>query len=299
MDSEHDLNSLPLFLALAEAGSFTAAADRLGCNKSKVSLAIKRLEARLGVTLVTRTTRQVKLTDAGERLRDGLGPLLADMDVLLNGLEGDQQILQGELCITAPEDFAAQVLAPAVIDFQQQHPALAVELRSGDRVSDMVREGIDLTIRLGWLRDSSLRATRLGTFQQYLVASPALLTQYGMPSHPEQLAAYPWIAFSPLPSPLTWTFSHGQQRCQVRMRGAITANSTTVTKQLLLGGAGVSVLTDSSVEAELQSGALIRLLPEWQLPEGGIHAVFPPGAHSPAKVRKLVSFLRERLGNER
>ena len=145
MEAEYDLNALPLFLALARAGSFTGAAERLGCNKSKISLSIKRLEQRLGVALVTRTTRQVHLTEAGERLLAGLTPLFAELEGLLDQVETDQQTLQGELRITAPEDFAAQVVAPAVVAFSERHPQLEIELRTGDSVADMVKEGIDLS----------------------------------------------------------------------------------------------------------------------------------------------------------
>lgn len=295
MDNELDLNALPLFLALAEAGSFTAAADRLGCNKSKISLAIKRLEQRLGVALFVRTTRQVQLTQAGERLQASLAPLMGELDEVLGELETDQQALAGELRITAPEDFAAQVLAPAVVAFQQQHPQLVIELRSGDSVSDMVREGIDLAIRLGWLKDSSLRSTRLGEFEQLLVAAPGLLSRHGPVDHPDALSQWPWIALSPLSSPLTWTFSRGAARHTVRMQSHLKANATAVIKQLLLQQAGISVLVDSSVAAELESGELVRMLPDWQLPRGGIHAVFPPGRHTPAKVRAFVDFLRDYL----
>ncbi|WP_300492480.1 LysR family transcriptional regulator, partial [uncultured Alcanivorax sp.] len=196
MEAEYDLNALPLFLALARAGSFTGAAERLGCNKSKISLSIKRLEQRLGVALVTRTTRQVHLTEAGERLLAGLTPLFAELEGLLDQVETDQQTLQGELRITAPEDFAAQVVAPAVVAFSERHPQLEIELRTGDSVADMVKEGIDLAIRLGWLKDSSLRATRLGEFEQFLVASPAFMANHGPVSHPRDLAALPWVTFT-------------------------------------------------------------------------------------------------------
>ncbi len=295
MEAEFDLNALPLFLALARAGSFTGAAEQLGCNKSKISLSIKRLEQRLGVALVTRTTRQVQLTEAGERLLAGLTPLFVELEGLLDQVETDQQTLQGELRITAPEDFAAQVVAPAVVAFSERHPQLEIELRTGDSVADMVKEGIDLAIRLGWLKDSSLRATRLGEFEQFLVASPAFLADHGPITHPHDLSALPWVTFTPLPSPRTWTFTKGQERCTVRMQGSLKANTTAVTVQLLLQEAGLSVLADSIAAGALARGELERVLPGWELPGGGIYAVYPPGRHTPAKVRAFVDFLRERL----
>lgn len=295
METDLDLNTLPLFAALVEAGSFTGAAERLGCNKSKVSLAIKRLEAHLGVALFTRTTRQVQLTQAGEQFYQGCAPLLAQLQELVGQVEADQHRLQGELRITAPDDFAAQVVAPAVAAFGREHPQLSLELRTGDSVSDMVREGIDLALRLGWLKDSTLRASRLGSFEQWLVASPGYLTTHGTPTDPAELARHPWIALTPLPTPLTWQFRRGDQVLQVKMQSQLKANTTAVTKRLLLEGVGLSVLADSIVQPELESGKLVRLLPDWQLPQGGIYAVYPPGRHVPARVRGFVDFLKARL----
>ncbi|MQX52545.1 LysR family transcriptional regulator [Alcanivorax sediminis] len=295
VDADLDLNTLPLFLALVAAGSFTAAAEQLGCNKSKVSLGVKRLESHLGVALFTRTTRQVQLTQAGEQFLAGCAQLMDQLDELMSQVEADQHQLQGALRIAAPEDFAAQVVAPALVAFGEQHPQLQLELRTGDSVADMVREGIDLSLRLGWLKDSTLRASKLGQFEQWLVASPAYLKTHGTPKKPEDLADHAWITFTPLPAPLTWQFSKGKQTRQVKMHSRFRANTTAVTKQLLLAGAGLSVLTDSIAAPELASGQLVRVLPAWSLPRGGIYAVFPPGKHVPARVRGFVDFLKQRL----
>ncbi|EKF75661.1 transcriptional regulator PtxR [Alcanivorax hongdengensis A-11-3] len=293
-----DLNSLPLFVALVEAGSFTAAADRLGVNKSKVSLAIQRLEKTLGLALFTRTTRQVQLTPAGERFYQGCQPWLLQMQSLVSEVEADQSSLQGTLRISAPEDYAVQVITPAVVAFCHQHPQLNVELRSGDRVADMVSEGVDLAIRLGWLKDSSLRATRLGHFEQWLVASPDYLRRHGTPVHPDALSDHDWVAFTPLVAPLTWQFRRGKAQCQVKMHSRLKANTTAVTRAMLQAGTGLSVLADSIARPAVENGTLVRVLPDWQLPEGGIHAVYPPGDHVPARVRRFVAFLKDRLAGQ-
>ena len=299
VDTDLDLNTLPLFLALVDAGSFTGAAEQLGCNKSKVSLGVKRLESHLGVVLFTRTTRQVQLTQAGEQFLADCAPVMAQLDALMSQIEADQHQLQGALRIAAPEDFAAQVVAPALVAFGQQHPQLQLELRTGDSVADMVREGIDLSLRLGWLKDSTLRASQLGQFEQWLVASPEYLKIHGTPKKPEDLADHAWITFTPLPAPLTWQFSKGKQTRQVKMHSRFRANTTAVTKQLLLAGAGLSVLADSIAAPELATGQLVRVMPAWSLPRGGIYAVFPPGKHVPARVRGFVEFLKLRLGDTR
>ncbi|WP_355659679.1 LysR family transcriptional regulator [Halomonas salifodinae] len=295
---ELDLNGLPLFLALVEAGSFTAAAERLGCTKTKVSLQIRQLEERLGVTLFQRTTRRVQPTQAGETLYRECRPLLAGLQEALAAAEGDDHRLRGALRLTAPEDYATRVLGPAVVEFGRRHPELRIELRSGDRISDMLEEGIDLAFRLGWLKDSTLRSRSLGAFQQYLVASPDYLARHGTPDDPEALAEHAWVAFTPLASPLTWTFRRGEESRRVQMKARLSANSTAALSALLVAGGGISVMADISAEAELRAGRLVRVLPAWSLPSGGVHAVYPPGRHLPARVRAFMTFFQAWLAGE-
>lgn len=287
-----DLNSLPIFLVLVEAGSFTAAAEQLGSTKARVSLKIRQLEERLGVTLFNRTTRRVQPTQAGEILYRECRPLLTGLQESLTAAEGDDHQLRGKLRLTAPEDYVARVLGPAVTEFSHQHPALQIELRSGDQISDMLKEGVDIAFRLGWLKDSSLRARRLGEFQQYLVASPNYLASHGTPTHPEQLAEHAWVALTPLSSPLTWIFRWGEENCRVQMRAQLAANSTAGLSALLAAGAGISVMVDFTAEADIREGRLVRLLPEWSLPVGNVYAVYPPGRYLPSRARSFMDFFQ-------
>lgn len=290
-----DLNTLPIFLALVEAGGFTAAADRLGCAKTRVSLQIRKLETHLGVALFHRTTRKVHLTEAGELFYRECQPLLDGLRGAMAAVEADDLQLQGELRLTAPEDYAAQVLGAALVEFGKRHPELRIELRSGDRVSDMVQEGIDLAFRLGWLRDSTLRSSRLGSFEQFLMASPEYLSIHGTPEHPEALADHAWITFTPLPSPLTWVFTKGDEQLRVQMQSRFKANSTASLRALMGAGAGISVMADITAEEDIRAGRLVRVLEDWKLPEGGVHAVYPPGRHVPSKVRVFMAFFRDYL----
>lgn len=287
---EPDLNALLLFAAVAETGNFTAAAQRLGVAKAKVSLAVSRLELQLGTQLFSRTTRRVALTEAGHTLYAQCVPALRAVRDSLAQLAGDGE-LSGTLRISATAEYAGQRLAPAIAAFAAAHPRLEIDLRSSDRVVDMLKEGIDVALRMGWLRDSSLRATRLGTFEQFVVASPAYLRQASRIKHPSDLAKHEWIALSVLQSPLTWKFTSaaGQVRT-VRVAGRLRTDSVAALRALLLQGGGVSVMDEFSSEEALRSGALVRLLPAWSLPRGGIHAVYPPGSHLPVKVRAFVQF---------
>lgn len=295
MIDDIDLNTLPLFIATVEAGSFTRAAERLGCTKTKVSLNIRALEAHLGLALFSRTTRQVTLTEAGQQLYQTCQPLLVQLRESLSDAGTSARTLGGTLRITAPGDHMAQSLAPAAAEFGKCHPNLTIELRSGDKVSDMVSEGIDLAIRMGWLKDSSLRAQKLGEFQQTVVASPGYLEVMGVPAHPSELSHHRWIEFTPLPSALTWSFEKAGERVQVQMNSHLKVDSTSAIHSLIINGAGLSVLAGNVCQ---QYPELVPLFPDWQLPSGGIYAVFPPGAFIPAKVRSFVDFYRQWLSGE-
>lgn len=290
--SSIDLNALRSVAAVAEAGGFTAAAERLGVTKARVSLDVARLEAQLGAGLFTRTTRRTTLTEAGESLLgEGLEPLRRVEAALAAFGRPRGGELAGSLRIASTADHATHGLARALTEFAALHPALQIELRSSDRVVDLVAEGIDVAIRLGWLRDSSLRATRLGDFEQHLVAAPAYLKRAGAPRRPEELAQHDWVALGLLRSPLTWRFvSRRGERIQVRMKSRLRADAAAPLRALVEAGAGISVMDQFNAEAGVRAGTLLRLLPEWSLPSGGMHAVWPPGRHVPAKVRAFVDF---------
>jgi len=292
-----DLNALLVFAAVAENGGFTAAAERLGLTKSRVSTVVRRLEETAGTSLFSRTTRRVSLTEAGRRLHEHAQPLLRGLVDALAAAGRDDGPLRGGLRISTSIDHAVQFLAPTVAAFAQLHPALQVDLRASDRIVDLVAEGVDVAIRIGWLRDSSMRATKLGEFEQWVVASPGYLEAAGTPKRPPDLAAHEWVALTLLPAPLTWKFTSRRGRVEtVRMSARVRTDSAAALRALVLGGAGIGATVRLSVEDDVRAGRLVRLLPEWQLPRGGIHAVYPPGRHVPARVRAFVEFYRARIG---
>ena len=294
-DDPNDLNRLGAFIAVAQCGGFTAAADRLGVSKARVSLDVQRLERALGTALFTRTTRQVRLTDAGQQLLDDAAPLLAGLgDAVARAAHSSAEV-SGTLRIATAVDHAAQHMGAAVAEFAVLHPALRITLHASDRVSDMLAEGIDLAFRMGWMRDSSLRAVRLADFEQYAVAAPSYLQRAGVPKHPDELAQHAWVALTLLPTPLTWVFTarNGHTR-SVRMNTRLQTDSATALRTLLLNGAGISAMERLTVQADIAEGRLQRLLPDWRLPSGGVFAVFPPGRHISAAARAFVDFYRDR-----
>ncbi|TKR33718.1 LysR family transcriptional regulator [Luteimonas gilva] len=289
------VDRLAYVAAVAEAGGFTAAAERLGVTKSLVSQQVRKLEEELGGALFTRTTRQVRLTAAGRRLLDECAPLLRDLGSALERFGGERERLDGLLRLTAPPDFATRTLAPLVAEFAQRHPGIRFDLDSSEEQLDLVAEGMDLAIRFGRLRDSRLRAARLGGFEQWVIAAPDYVARYGAPKDPAALAEHRWVAISLLSSPLTWIFRRGGQQQTVRVRETMRCNSAQALQALVRSGAGVTILLDTVIAEDVAQGRLLRLLPEWKLPDGAIHAVFPPGRDVPLRVRRFVEFLRERM----
>lgn len=290
-----DLNAVLLFAAVVDAGSFTSAAGRLGLAKGRVSEEVSRLERQLGVALLTRTTRQLALTQAGQALYDQYVPMLRNVRDGLPAL-GQRGGLAGSLCIGGSVEAMMRGIAPAAAAFAALHPQLEIELRASDVMLDLVHDGIDVFIRGGWLADSSLRVSQLGEFEQFIVASPGYLAQHEPIEAPEQLASHEWITYTPLPSPNQWhlTSPEGETRT-VRTRGRIRVNSVPALRTLLCRGGGVSALDDATARPALDSGELVRVLPQWSLPRGGIYALYPPGRYVPPSARAFVDFLREQL----
>jgi len=292
-----DLNRLAVFAAVADAGGFTAAAERLGVAKAKVSVEVRRLEMALGANLFSRTTRRVALTEAGRQLFESCSPLLRELGDALAQIGAERSVVAGRLKISTSVNHAANFLARIVADFGRKHPALQIHLSATDRVVDLVAEGVDVAIRTGWLRDSSLRALRLGEVEQCVVAAPDYLRRNGTPQRPADLAQHDWIALSLLPTPLTWKFRSKRGHIStVRVKSRLVSDSPDALHALVASGAGITVMTALQVAEDVRRGRLQRLLADWSLPRGGIFAVYPPGRHVPANVRAFVDFYRSKLG---
>jgi len=294
--SSVNLNRLAAFAAVVETRSFTAAAEKLGLTKAMVSQHVSRLEQELGISLLTRTTRRVTPTEAGSAFHADCSQLLGDLEAAVARVGGGSEVPSGTLRLTTSEDYGPAVVVPAIASFMNKFPAMKVELVVTDQVVDLVAGRFDLAIRTGWLRDSSLRATRLGDFDQVVAASAAYLKKFGTPRRPADLARHRWIAITLLRSPLTWTFTSKKGRTQaVRVSAAVSTNSTASLRAFMREGIGISALPNYMLDADIRAGRLVRLLPAWSLPQGGVHAVYPNVRYTSAKVRAFVDFFREQL----
>ena len=287
-----NLNRLIFVTAVIETGSFTAAAGRLGVAKAVVSHQVARLEEELGVTLLMRTTRRLHVTEEGKLFYDRCVVILRQAETAYGEVSSRSAEPVGTLTLTAPLDYGTAVVATAISTYLEAYPRMHVDVIFDDSVSDLIADGIDLSIRIGWLNDSSHQTRRLGTFEQIVVATPSIADRFAIGNDPAEAASLPWIANRALKTPLHWTFSDKLgETVTVETQAAITADKTPTAYACMHAGLGVSVFPDYMVEADLRSGRIVRLFPDWSLPKGGIHAVFPPARFQPAKVKSFLDIM--------
>lgn len=295
-----NLQRLEMFVAVINAGSFTAAAASLGITKAVVSFNVKQLESETGVALLTRSTRRLMLTDAGERFFQRCQLLLQEAESVLDDVRRDHGSLSGQLRITSTPEYGARVVVPALSAFAVTHPNLRVQHVASSHHDDLISGRFDLAIRLGHLDDSSHHAATLGHFGIVPVASTGFLMQEGKIDTPEKLAQVKWIAHSRLPLPMTWTIRNAQGISipfRVNVAPDIAADSASALLAFALHGAGVALLPDWLVQPEIDAGNLSHLLPDHRFPTQGIFALYPNTRHVPEKVRQFIDFLRNRMAD--
>jgi DNA-binding transcriptional LysR family regulator len=294
MQAHMNLNRLAYFTAVVDTGSFTAAAARLGITKAVVSQQVARLEEELGTRLLVRTTRRVEPTDAGRAFHVRCVVILRQSEDAFVEMGRGAESPTGTLRLTAPLDYGTAVVVPALAEFTRRYPACRAELSLSDKTIDLASGQLDMAIRVGWLEDSSFVARRIGSFQQFLVCAPSFAGALSRVRKPEDLQALPFIANTALRKPLDWKFSRpNAQPRAVRGRSTFAIDTTPAVHAAVLAGAGLSVLPDYVVHADVALGRLLHVLPGWSLPTGGIHAVFPAARLRPAKVSAFLDLLTD------
>ncbi len=281
------LESLALFVAVAERGSFAAAARKTGRAPAAVTRAVAALEEEFGAELFARTTRAVALTEAGAQALSQAKNLLADYHDLAESLRGGAE-LRGLLTITAPVMFGRLHIMPLVKTFLRAHPGMQVDLRLHDNVVSLIDEGVDLGLRIGEMPDSSILAMRVGSVRRLLVASPAYLAARGEPRNPSELAGHDLIATANISvQPGVWSFGAREQQA-LRIQPKLLVNSVDAALDAAISGLGVTRLYSYQLDAALREGRLRRILGDYEPPPAPIHLVRPPGRHPPAKVLAFV-----------
>lgn len=293
-----NLNRLITFVAVVEAGSLTAAAERLGLAKSMVSKHMQLLEAEIGVGLLLRSTRKLSLTEAGRAFYEASRQLLQSAEQAIEQARSGRDIPQGTLRVASPIDYGVIVVAPVLAQLRIRYPSLHIDLVCGDQVIDLIAERIDVTVRLGKLADSGHMATRVGPLKRWLVASPDFIASHGMPEDLDALEALPFIALSVLPQPGVFTLEDGAGGLrEMRMRQTVfSTNTAYASRAAALAGVGVLRATTFLTREDVAAGRLVHLLPEWSQAESDIHCVFPATPHLPQKVRVFIDALKLAAG---
>ncbi len=281
-----DIEDLRTFVEIADAGGVSPAARRLGVSKSIVSRRLVRLEADLGVQLLARTTRGAALTEAGTTFRDHAAKVCAEIDMARETIlpAGD---LCGRLRVAVPLSFGLTDFAQVLAQMAQRHPQLHIHAAYSDRFVDLVAEGFDCAIRVGYLQDSTLIARRVGPIYGKLVASPDYIKTHGSPETPEDLAAHQAL----MQGTEAWQFMDGDKIITVYPRGRFKADNALALAAAALTGLGIAWLPDGVTHEYIASGALVPVMTRHPPPPAGVYVIRPPGQHPARKIRVLTEML--------
>ena len=290
-----ELADLNAFVVVAEECSFTRAAAKLGTSQSALSFTIRRLEERLGVRLLSRTTRSVAPTDAGERLLRTLGPALDKIGAELAALSELREKPAGTIRITTVEHAADTILWPAAAKLLAAYPDINVEIVSDYSVTDIVAERYDAGVRLGEQVDKDMIAVRIGPdIRIAIVTAPSYFKERSKPTNPQELTAHSCINLR-LPTHgafYAWEFRKGRRELKVRVQGRAAFNTITKIQDAALKGLGLGYLPEDQVEAAIKSGRLVRVLADWCPPRPGYHLYFPSRRQPSPAFALLVDSLR-------
>ena len=283
-----EIEELRTFVEIADAGGISPAAFRLGVSKSIVSRRLVRLESELGVQLLSRSTRGAALTEAGMVFRNHALRACAEIDVAREVTQA-AELLRGRLRITAPTSLGPTHFAPALAEMALLHPQLQIHTSYSDHVVDLIGEGFDCAIRLGFLQDSNLIACKIGSIPSVIVASPNYIDKYGAPESIEELLAHEAL----MKGTECWQIMDSGKVVAVRPQGRFKADNGPALVAAALSGVGVAYFPKSLISDHLKSGALVSVMTNYPIPNSGVYVVRPPSQHPTRKTRILIDLLVE------
>ncbi|AUU09509.1 MULTISPECIES: DNA-binding transcriptional regulator YafC [Serratia] len=288
-------DELITFVTVVESGSFSRAAERLQQANSVVSRTVKKLESKLGVTLLNRTTRQISLTQEGENYFRQVQKVLSDMAAAENALMESRQRPQGLLRVDAATPVVLHLLTPLVAEFRERYPEMSLSLVSSENFINLIERKVDIAIRVGELTDSTLKARKLMASYRRILASPAYLAQYGAPKTVADLEHHCCIGFNDLPNLNRWPLTCADGR-QLEIVPGLTTNSGETQRHLCLHGNGIACLSDFMSDEDVKRGNLVPLLVGDTLPlEMPINAVYYSDSAVSNRLRSFIDFISERL----
>lgn len=295
MDRFHLIN---VFVAVVDTQGFAGAARKLAISPPAVTRAVNELEAHLGLRLLTRTTRTVRVTDAGARYAQDCRRILAELAEADESVSGQHGAPRGRVTVTAPVLFGGMVVTPIVTAYLRRYPEVSASCLFLDRVVNLVDEGVDVAIRIGELPDSTMQAIRVGQVRQLICASPDYLAAQGIPLTPDDLHQHTIVsANSVTPNP-EWRLVHNGEPRGVRLQARMTTSTNDSAVAAVVGGFGITRLLSYQVAEHLRAGRLKAVLTEYEAPPLPVHVVHREGRQAPQRVRAFIDLAVERLRAE-
>ncbi|MDB5934130.1 MAG: HTH-type transcriptional regulator DmlR [Massilia sp.] len=286
--------------AVAITGGFSAAARQLGVATSSVARLMDALELRIGAPLLNRSTRSVTLTDPGREYVARATSILEQLEEADNAVGAATSVARGLLRIAAPVTFSSMFIAPLLPELARRYPELELDMRLNDSVTNLVEESIDLAIRIGTVeRIPNLVARKLSTHQRFICASPAYLARHGAPRRPADLGQHNCLLFAYSVGAQQWHLRDAAGIEEIEVRGTLTVNNVEVLRQAVVGGVGLGLLPEWLVKADLGSGALVRVLEQYEINPGpmevGVYGLYPASRRGSAKVKAVLDMLAAAL----
>lgn len=298
MAAKNLLDGMVIFTEVVKAGSFTLAAEKTGHSTSFISKEVNKLEERLGVRLMHRTTRSLKLTAEGDLYFQQCQQIIEDAEQAENAISGKHGEPKGTLRVSCPIAFGVSILRPVLANYIQMYPKVALELDLDDRKVDVVSEGFDIAIRATvQLEDSSLISRLIRRSGAVTIASPEYLKKHGVPKVPYDLDRHKVMSYSNLKQPNIWQYQDvNGDPMQVHVEGHVLTNNSSMMLALAVAGQGICRLPNFCLNDELQTGKLVELFSDYPKAEIGIYMVYPSRKHMSAKVRSFIDFVLSELG---
>jgi len=291
--SDNDLNDMMLFIAVIDAGSFTLAAERLMIPKANLSRKISRLEARLGITLIERTTRTQNITDAGSKYLEHCRRIQQEAELAQATIEEMLNKVGGTLKIGASVGIGHEILKAELGQFMMMYPDINMRLELLNRRVDLIEEGFDLVIRIGELDDSRLVAKRLGQINRKLYASSDYLDKNGKVSAIEQVALHDFLFMNSVQNNEHLTLISSNEEFSCKLKPKAQVDDFSILKQLVIDGVGIAVLPDYMCQASLDKGELITVLPKWGMPAVDVYALYPKNRIRIPKVKIFMNYIQD------
>jgi DNA-binding transcriptional LysR family regulator len=289
------LESMSIVLAAVEAGSLSAAGRRLGVPLATVSRKVSELETHLGTRLFNRSSRQLKLTDAGRSYVAACRRILEDIGEAERAASGEYRAPKGDLIITAPIVFGRLHVLPVAMEFLKAFPDIDIRLLLADYAVNLLEEHVDLAVRIGALPDSSLVATRVGLIRRVVCGSPGYFAERGTPQNPRDLGVHDCVAFEGLTSPVSWTFASGRSDMSVAIRSRLVVNTAEAAVDAAIAGVGITRVLSYQVVNAVQAGALVVVLEEFEPAPWPLSLVYLGQHRLPLKLRAFLDFAAPRL----